>query len=238
MESAQIQAFNEPPPAAMPQLREKPRQGFETWKTAGKPGSSSCNFTVALGLRATVVENGVRETYSARYYNPATGRFLSRDPNDPALIDEFGNPTDPRYLHKYLYANGDPVDMIDPSGRGAGEYALPLGIIALPSAKVVLALGATIACVTLWEAGNVWANSVVASNGGYVLELPCFALPMSKGGKQNVVHQWVLEMAKGMQGDVCAALKQIMNEARKAGDSSLFNAAKATYKATCRGYGG
>ena len=82
MESSQIQALYEPPLAAMPQLSEKPRHGFETRKTAGKPGSSSCNFTVALGLRATVVENGVRETYSARYYNAGTGRFLSRDPYD------------------------------------------------------------------------------------------------------------------------------------------------------------
>jgi RHS repeat-associated protein len=51
-----------------------------------------------------------RPEHSARYYNPATGRFLSRDPED-------GFPTDPASLHKYLYANGDPVNRIDPSGR-------------------------------------------------------------------------------------------------------------------------
>jgi RHS repeat-associated protein len=39
----------------------------------------------------------------ARYYNPATGRFLFRDPED-------GDPTTPASLHKYLYANGDPVN--------------------------------------------------------------------------------------------------------------------------------
>jgi RHS repeat-associated protein len=110
MESTQIQALYEPPLAAMPQLREKPRQGFETWKTAWKPGPNVPNFTVALGLRAVVVENGVRETYSARYYNPNTGRFLSRDPNE-------GNAYDPKALHKYLYASGDPVNRIDPLGR-------------------------------------------------------------------------------------------------------------------------
>jgi RHS repeat-associated protein len=53
----------------------------------------------------------------ARYYNPATGRFLSRDP-------ENGNPADPRTLHKYLYAGGDPIGRIDPRGREALlEYA-------------------------------------------------------------------------------------------------------------------
>jgi len=47
----------------------------------------------------------------ARYYNAATGRFMSRDPNT-GYIDE------PSSLHKYLYANGDPVNGLDPSGRG------------------------------------------------------------------------------------------------------------------------
>ena len=46
----------------------------------------------------------------ARYYNPMTGRFMSRDPND-------GNIRIPASLHKYLYANGDPVNGIDPTGR-------------------------------------------------------------------------------------------------------------------------
>ena len=52
----------------------------------------------------------------ARYYNPATGRFLSRDPEDGKTID-------PKTLHKYLYANGDPVNRIDPKGKdGFDEY--------------------------------------------------------------------------------------------------------------------
>jgi RHS repeat-associated protein len=46
----------------------------------------------------------------ARYYNPLTGRFMSRDPED-------GNLTDPKSLHKYLYADGDPVNGFDPTGR-------------------------------------------------------------------------------------------------------------------------
>jgi RHS repeat-associated protein len=46
----------------------------------------------------------------ARYYNPLTGRFMSRDPED-------GHTWDPQSLHKYLYAKGDPVNGIDPLGR-------------------------------------------------------------------------------------------------------------------------
>jgi len=110
MQLATNSVLSQPPLAAMPQLSEKPRLGFATKKTAWNPGPNVCNFTVTLGLRATVVENGVGETYSARYYNPATGRFMSRDPED-------GNAKDPASLHKYLYANGDPVNGWDPMGR-------------------------------------------------------------------------------------------------------------------------
>ena len=46
----------------------------------------------------------------ARYYNPLAGRFMSRDPNA-------GNQFNPKALHKYLYAGGDPVNWVDPLGR-------------------------------------------------------------------------------------------------------------------------
>ncbi len=49
----------------------------------------------------------------ARYYNPATGRFLSKDPKH--LCDcSLDNPAS---LHLYSYASSDPVDRIDPGGR-------------------------------------------------------------------------------------------------------------------------
>src|SRR5208283_708070 len=48
----------------------------------------------------------------ARYYNPQTGRLLSRDPKD-------GYIGEPATLHKYLYAGGDPINLIDPRGQGA-----------------------------------------------------------------------------------------------------------------------
>jgi RHS repeat-associated protein len=46
----------------------------------------------------------------ARYYNPATGRFLTRD-----LLE--GVTEDPQSLHKYLYCKNNPVNCIDPSGN-------------------------------------------------------------------------------------------------------------------------
>jgi RHS repeat-associated protein len=46
----------------------------------------------------------------ARYFNPLTGRFLTRDPVD-------GKIWLPQTLHKYLYAAGNPINAVDPSGR-------------------------------------------------------------------------------------------------------------------------
>jgi len=60
----------------------------------------------------------------ARYYNPLTGRFMSRDPEDGKL-------TDPKSLHKYLYADGDPVNVIDPRGQSStADYVLTAVIVA------------------------------------------------------------------------------------------------------------
>ena len=52
----------------------------------------------------------------ARYMNPLTGRFMSRDPED-------GTPTDPSTLHKYVYAGGDPINLSDPTGRAQSGRA-------------------------------------------------------------------------------------------------------------------
>jgi RHS repeat-associated protein len=122
MQLASESVLSQPPLAAMPQLSEKPRLGFATKKTAWNPGPNVCNFTVTLGLQVVVSENGVRKTYSARYYNPNTGRFMSRDP-------EAGSRVDPASLHKYLYAGANPVNRIDPLGRKTeGEYEEIVGI--------------------------------------------------------------------------------------------------------------
>jgi RHS repeat-associated protein len=46
-----------------------------------------------------------------RYFNPLSGRFLSRDPERGTLIY-------PSTFHKYLYTSADPVNRVDPRGRG------------------------------------------------------------------------------------------------------------------------
>lgn len=70
----------------------------------------------------------------ARWMNPLTGRFMSRDPFD-GYIDV------PATLHKYLYAGCDPVNRRDPKGRlDEGEYEEDIVIdetLAAPAEEVV-----------------------------------------------------------------------------------------------------
>jgi RHS repeat-associated protein len=91
----------------------------------------------------------------ARYYNPLTGRFLSRDPED-------GKAFDPASLHKYVYAGGDPLNVIDPSGRDLVGYAVALGkeIAKVPSeAALAISMGTCILTLT-----DVFYH-IVKSNG-------------------------------------------------------------------------
>lgn len=58
----------------------------------------------------------------ARHYDPATGRFLSLDP------DVLGDRERPLSMHEYLYANADPVNMVDPTGRFAALASFSVSI--------------------------------------------------------------------------------------------------------------
>jgi RHS repeat-associated protein len=64
--------------------------------------------------------------HRARWLNLATGRFTSADP----LL---GYLSDPMSLHRYLYANADPVGRVDPTGLysavNVGLTALTIGLI-------------------------------------------------------------------------------------------------------------
>ncbi len=58
----------------------------------------------------------------ARDYDPATGRFVGRDPFEGVLRD-------PVSLHRYLYANANPVFFSDPTGRfSAVELSVSVSI--------------------------------------------------------------------------------------------------------------
>jgi len=90
----------------------------------------------------------------ARYYNVDRGRFMSLDPY-PGEMEE------PASIHKYLYANADPVNFLDPSGlSSSSEYGGLLGFI-VRLRPVLIRLGRAIACIFLKVA------SVIAAMVGY-----------------------------------------------------------------------
>ncbi len=69
----------------------------------------------------------------ARYYNPLTGRFMSRDPENGTL-------SDPASLHRYLYAGGDPINAFDPTGRAElFQSAIITGGSAMTSTEIAIA---------------------------------------------------------------------------------------------------
>ena len=104
----------------------------------------------------------------ARYMNPLTGRFLSRDPED-------GDPTDPKTLHKYLYTGGDPVNGWDPTGREeAVSYSL-FGArdIALTFAKAAVVSG-VVDCLLEFSLSKFDGAIEAAWNGGSISQVgPC-----------------------------------------------------------------
>ncbi|HWQ91673.1 MAG TPA: RHS repeat-associated core domain-containing protein [Clostridia bacterium] len=53
----------------------------------------------------------------ARYYNPQTGRFWTMDSYE-------GSQSDPLSLHKYLYAQDNPINLTDPSGHNPLSAAI------------------------------------------------------------------------------------------------------------------
>jgi RHS repeat-associated protein len=111
----------------------------------------------------------------ARYYNPLTGRFLSRDPDDHGQMD-------PNQLHKYLYADGDPANGVDPTGRGsvglrlqgaALEYALVTTLVIHNVTRYVFTYGPAICKAVKWlswgkTAAGVFQVSVPQLVGGLI----------------------------------------------------------------------
>jgi RHS repeat-associated protein len=111
----------------------------------------------------------------ARYYNPFTDRFLSRDPGEGTL-------TIPATLHKYVYADGDPVNGFDPTGWADEEtYPIIISRVALAPA-VVEALqftSAAITCALIYEGTDTFSQ-VVAGYGNVIRVSPCLVIPRPK----------------------------------------------------------
>jgi len=121
--------------AAMCLEDEKPHRGVPTRKSAPYQGQSVCNSTTALGLQSTAVVNriGSRSTgkerdtesgndyFGARYYNSATGRFLSPDWSAKEEPVPYAKLDNPQSLNLYSYVLNNPLSHVDPDGHETEE---------------------------------------------------------------------------------------------------------------------
>jgi RHS repeat-associated protein len=100
----------------------------------------------------------------ARYYNPLTGRFMSRDPED-------GNQINPATLHKYLYVGSNPVKYVDPTGRDLLGYAIRSNA-AIPEAKLISIYGcvadASLAAVDLILDPTITTSSALGAGSAVI----------------------------------------------------------------------
>jgi RHS repeat-associated protein len=92
---------------------------YDAWGNAVNVTGSTPNVCLYRGEQ---YDPDLRLYYlRARYFNPLSGRFLTKDP-------EAGRIKVPASLHRYLYAAGDPVNRSDPRGRS--DMLESLGITA------------------------------------------------------------------------------------------------------------
>jgi RHS repeat-associated protein len=125
----------------------------------------------------------------ARYYNPLSGRFLSRDPED-GFFDE------PATLHKYLYAAGDPVNGLDPTGReDLLEYKLLRKIIA---------------------GAGLQAHHLIEKRFLYLFDFAAceLAVALTPADHQVITNLWRAAIPYGPNGTGCATIAQVLSTAQ------------------------
>ena len=91
--------------------------------------------------------------------NPLTGRFWTADTYE-------GGNSDPVSLHKYLYANADPVNGMDPSGNmtsigealSAANLAVTRGVSAI---RLGFQVGTKAGGRALWDVGKIVETQIV-----------------------------------------------------------------------------
>ena len=117
--------------AANALLNEKPHQGVPSWNLALHQGIDERNSTAAIGLRASEHLNRIWSRYTgkerdtesgndymfARYYNSATGRFLSPDWSVKVAPVPYAKLDNPQSLNLYSYVWNNPLSRNDPDGH-------------------------------------------------------------------------------------------------------------------------
>lgn len=114
----------------------------------------------------------------ARYYDPASGHFLSTDPKGPTAGNTFK-------FNRYAYADNNPVVNIDPDGRETGiayhSEFVAMGATAQnyisPNDKVGGPLAAGMSMLPVVGAGIAIGNAITSPSAGSIVGAAASMLP-------------------------------------------------------------
>jgi len=123
-----------------------------------------------------------------RYYDATTGRFTRRDTWE-------GNRTNPITLNKYLYANGNPVSYIDPSGLSPTTFGIaPTALINALAALTLIGIGVT-ASISIAQNTSSLIELMTAFNavlGAAAAEImPTFIVEKDQQGQKTIVPETI-----------------------------------------------
>ncbi len=152
----------------------------------------------------------------ARYMNPQQGRFLGMD-------SYMGSSADPMSLHKYAYANVDPISYIDPSGNfSLVEMGTTLSVAGIVNAAIGVGLNAlNPSSQSIW--GDVGRDFVIGA---------AFA-PV--GGVMARVFGPVLRGLAAPALRAVARIKPLVLTGRSGWERVLINMSRVMFRTT-RGY--
>jgi RHS repeat-associated protein len=87
---------------------------YDTFGNINTKSGSTANPFSYLGRYGIIDDGNGLYNIRARYYDPDTGRFITKDPLT-------GKDSDTQSLNRYVYALNNPIRLIDVSGFSAGE---------------------------------------------------------------------------------------------------------------------
>jgi len=135
----------------------------------------------------------------ARYYQQASGRFISTDP-------ELGNVFEPMSLHRYLYTHSDPVNHRDPSGRE--EFSLSqltaTQLVVISLGAGFLTFGGTLALgitndwrVALGYGALATAGTAIALFGGIAIGIEANLARAATSVSSSFLKEFMQNLAAG-----------------------------------------
>ncbi|MFL5666277.1 MAG: RHS repeat-associated core domain-containing protein [Ktedonobacteraceae bacterium] len=126
--------------------------------------------------------------FGTRYYDPTLGRWTQQDPVGGSLGDL-------NSANRYTYANDDPVNAVDPSGKDIIGCTLAVLLVALGfAAGIAAVVGAVATAPEVLATGAVAAASVGATVGTYSALI---------GGGIAIIAAWVGVIQTAVSG-VCS----------------------------------